>query len=65
MGDYLSIDEASVSQGALYTFVTNKKGKGKKGSLVASIKGTRSADIIHVLEKLPLNLRDQVKRSNP
>lgn len=31
MGDYLSIDEVVLSQGELYTFLTNKAGKGKKG----------------------------------
>lgn len=52
IGEYLSIDEVSLSQGELYTFVTNKNGKGKKGFLVASIKGTASNNIIDVLEKL-------------
>lgn len=61
IGEQLSIDEVSLSQGELYTFVTNKKGKGKKGSLVASIKGTLSKDILSVLEKLPLELRNTVK----
>ncbi len=54
MGDYLSIDEVALSQGELYTFITNKKGKGKKGTLIASVKGTKSSDIIKVLEKIPL-----------
>jgi transposase len=61
IGEYLSIDEVSLSQGELYTFVTNKKGKGKNGTLVASIKGTLSKDIINVLEKIPLELRKKVK----
>jgi transposase len=61
IGEYLSIDEVSLSQGELYTFVTNKKGKGKQGSLVASIKGTLTKDIITVLSKLPLELRKTVK----
>jgi len=61
IGEYLSIDEVSLSQGELYTFVTNKKGKGKQGSLVASIKGTLSKDIVAVLEKLSLELRKTVK----
>ena len=60
IGSHLSIDEVSLSKGELYTFVTNKKGKGKKGTLVASIKGTRSGDLINVLEKLPLHTRKQV-----
>ena len=61
IGEYLSIDEVSLSQGELYTFVTNKNGRGKKGTLVASIKGTLSKDIIEVLEKLPLSSRKLVK----
>ena len=60
IGDYLSIDEVSLSNGELYTFVTNKKGKGKKGTLVASVKGTRSQDIIDTLERLPLEIRKKV-----
>lgn len=51
----------ALSQGEMYTFVTVKSGKGKKGSLLASIKGTRSQEIINVLNKLPLELRNNVK----
>lgn len=61
IGPYLSIDEVSLSQGELYTFVTNKAGKGKQGSLVASIKGTLSKDIIEVLMKLTADKRLQVR----
>jgi len=45
----------------LYTFVTNKNGKGRKGTLVACIKGTLSKDIVAVLEKIPLSKRELVK----
>jgi transposase len=61
MGPYLSIDEVSLSQGELYTFVTNKAGKGKKGSLVASIRGTRANEIVSVLEKFSEASRLEVK----
>lgn len=61
VGGYLSIDEVSLSKGELFTFVTNKNGRGKKGSLVASIKGTLSEDIVAALEKLPLEARETVK----
>lgn len=61
INSHLSIDEVSLSKGELYTFVTSKKGKGKKSTLVASIKGTRSRDILAVLEKIPLELRKQVR----
>ena len=60
-GPYLSIDEVSLSQGELYTFVTNKAGKGKKGTLVAVIKGTLSKDIIDVLMRFSEEKRLCVK----
>jgi transposase len=34
MGNHLSIDEVALSQGELFTIVTNKKAKGKKGSIL-------------------------------
>ncbi len=59
--EYISIDELALSKGELYTFITSKKGKGKKGTLIASIKGTKSQDIINVIEKIPLEQRKKVK----
>jgi transposase len=61
LGEEISIDEVSLSKGELYTFVTNKKGKGKKKTLVAVIKGTKSQDIISVLKCMPLEKRELVK----
>jgi len=61
IGEHLSIDELSLSKGELYTFVTNKNGRGKKKTLVAVIKGTKSQDIIDVLNKIPLEKRKSVK----
>lgn len=61
LGEYLSIDETALSNGELYTILTNKAAKGRKGSIVAMIKGTRAEDIIAVLSKLPEKLRHQVK----
>ena len=57
----MSIDETSLTKGELYTYLTHKCAKGKKGTLVASIKGTKSADIIKVIEKIPLEKRKMVK----
>jgi transposase len=45
----------------LYTFITNKKGKGKQSSLVCCIKGTLAKDITAVLDKIPVAQRQQVK----
>lgn len=61
MGSYLSIDETAFSSGELYTILTNKEAKGRKGSLVAMIKGTQSDQLIDVLKRLPRRLRMKVK----
>lgn len=60
MGTHLSIDETALSQGELYTIVTNKAGKGKKGSLIALIKGTDSEYINAVLKQISASLRRKV-----
>jgi transposase len=61
MGKRLSIDETSLSNGELYTIVTSKDAKGKKGSLVAIIKGTKSSAVSDVLMKIPMKERVKVK----
>ena len=57
----MSIDETALTNGELYTIVTNKAAKGKKGALVAMIAGTQAENIIKVLEKIPEEQRDTVK----
>ncbi|WP_262510458.1 hypothetical protein [Arcticibacterium luteifluviistationis] len=64
MGEYLSIDETSLSDGELYTILTNKAAKGKRGSIVAIIAGTKAADIMKVLRKIP-EPKCKWQRSNP
>lgn len=61
IGEYLSIDELSLSKGELYTFVTNKNGKGKTGTLVAVVNGTKASEIEEVLDKISLESRLKVK----
>ena len=61
IGTHLSIDETSLSQGELYTIVTDKDAKGKKGSLVAIIRGVKSENVIYALSKLPENKRKMVQ----
>jgi len=60
-GVHLSIDETALSNGELYTIVTNKAAKGKKGALVAMVKGTKAEEVIEVLRKIPKRLRDKVR----
>jgi len=61
IGPDLSIDETSISNGELYTIVTNKAAKGKKGALVAIVEGTSSEKVIEVLEKIPEEKLNEVK----
>ncbi len=61
MGPYLSIDETALSKGELYTIITNKKAKGKKGSIVAIFSGTKVEPIIEQLMKIPDKKRAMVK----
>ena len=61
IGPYLSIDETSLSHGELYTVVTNKQAKGKMGTLVAILNGTKSDTIIPILQQIPEKLRVKVK----
>ena len=61
MGKRLSIDEVALSQGELYTVLTNKKAKGKAGSIVAIIAGTKADTVITHLKKIPIDLRRRVQ----
>lgn len=61
IGPYLSIDETSLSNGELYTVLTNKEGKGKKGALIAMIEGTDAESVINVINRIPEQAREQVK----
>ncbi len=60
IGTHLSLDETSLSQGELYTIITNKAAKGKQGAIVAIITGTNSEYITTILQKIPLKLRKKV-----
>lgn len=54
------MDETSLSNGELYTVLTNKAAKGQKGTLVAMIEGTRADKVIEALERIPKSLRKKV-----
>jgi transposase len=61
IGEYLSIDETAFTNGALDTVVTNKAAKGKKGALVAMVKGTKAETVIRILLKILIEKRYKVK----
>ncbi len=60
-GKQLRIDETSLSNGELFTILTNKAAKGGKGALVAMIRGTSVDQITAVLEKIPEPVRRGVE----
>ena len=60
IGKRLSIDETSLSNGELYTILSNKAGKGKKGIIVAMVTGTKAETVIAIIEKIPLKQRNLV-----
>ncbi|MFK7060249.1 transposase [Flavobacterium oreochromis] len=60
IGKYLSLDETSLSNGELYTVLTNKTAKGRKGTIVAMIAGTKAETVIEIINKIPLRARNLV-----
>lgn len=61
IGPNLSLDETALSNGELYTVLTNKEGKGKKRTLIAMIEGTEADKVIAVLNRIPEKARALVK----
>jgi transposase len=61
LGRYLSLDETSLSNGELYTILTNKEARGKKGAIVAIVKGTKAINVIKVISKIAIERRNMVK----
>lgn len=61
LSESLSLDEVALSDGELYTVLTSKRAKSKKGSIVAIIKGTKSDVVIEHLSKISSKLRRKVK----
>ena len=57
----LAIDESSLSNGELYTFVTNRDARTRERSLVAVVAGTKSEDVIAVLLRVDEDKRNVVK----
>lgn len=60
MGESLCLDETMLCRD-LTTFVSNKDGHCKKGSVIAAVRGTKSDDVAKVLERIPLEKREKVR----
>lgn len=61
IGPRLAIDESSLSNGELYTFVTNRDACTREQSLIAVIAGTKSEDVIEVLRRIDEDRREAVQ----
>ncbi len=51
IGTHVSIDETSVSNGELYTIITNKAARGQRGCIIAIIEGVSSEVVIQTIEE--------------
>ena len=61
IGARLAIDETSLSNGELYTVVTNRDRHGRDRCLVAIVRGVRSETVIKALKVIPDELLDTVE----
>lgn len=60
IGPRMSIDETALSDGELYTIVSTKNAKGKRGALAAIVLGTKSEEIIEALKNIDKSIRETV-----
>lgn len=60
IGEHLSIDETSL-QDDLFTFLTNKDGHCKQGTLIAAVRGTKAKEVLEILLRIPEDARLNVK----
>ena len=56
MGTRLSIEETSLSDD-LFTILSNKDGHGRKGTVIAMVRGTKSTDVVRQLMRIPEDRR--------
>lgn len=61
LGADMSLDETCLSNGDVYTILTNKAAHGRKGALAAMIRGVATDAVSAVLKKIPLRNRLKVK----
>jgi transposase len=61
IGVCLCLDEIALSDGELYTVLTNARAKCQKGSLIAMVKGVKSGNVCEVVKQIPLEKRKNVR----
>lgn len=57
----MSLDETCLSNGDVYTILTNKSAHGRKGALAAMVRGVATDTVSAILRKIPLHDRMKVK----
>ena len=60
-GADMSLDETCLSNGEVYTILTNKAAHGGKGALAAMVRGVASDVVSAILKKVPHEIRRRVK----
>lgn len=60
-GNDMSLDETSLSNGEVYTILTNKAAHGGRGALAAMVRGVASDTVSAILKKVPRELRRGVR----
>ena len=59
IGEHCSIDETSLCD-EVYTIFSNKAGHGKKGTVIAMVKGTKANTVSSILKQIPQSEREKV-----
>ena len=57
----MSLDETCLSNGEVYTILTNKAAHGGKGTLAAMIRGVSSDTVVEALREVPYEIRRGVR----
>ena len=60
---HVAIDEVAMKNSEFVTLLTSRNTKGHKGKLISLVHGVRSADIVSVINRIPLSLRNKVKEA--
>ena len=60
-GKDMSLDETCLSNGEVYTVLTNKAAHGGRGALAAMVRGVASDVVSEILKKVPRELRRKVE----
>lgn len=61
IGQDMSLDETCLSNGDVYTILTNKAAHGRKGALAAMVRGVSTETVSDIFKKIPLKKRLEVK----